>query len=383
MIKEYVKRTIKWAFRCFGIELVRRPGSITLRHLGKTKAFGQRPDEFRNIIRWSPAPVVESSMFDKRLYDQKIILDHLKLLTHRHPEGRIVILTDIDLPRFGVPVFDCRHADFFKAFPSEEIRDSIFYCIFDSDQQASNIIGFISDAKGIFYPPPISCPVASYFHFNDTVRRVLKLELEDQSKEGFAKWDCGPGDMINLIQSIDLTQGLDGSFIEIGTYRGSSARLALRYMKEVGLRRVCYFLDVFSGFDYPEARMSADRMWVDTHSTEGQDTVAKRLSIYDNPERGLEVRVMKANIITNALPADLTKVVLANIDVDMYEAVLAALCKVAPLVVKNGIMIVEDAGHTPALIGARLALSRFLKSSQGIAFLPVYMESGQTFLIRQ
>jgi hypothetical protein len=48
----------------------------------------------------------------------------------------------------------------------------------------------------------------------------------------------------------------------------------------------------------------------------------------------------------------------------------------------GGIMICEDAGHTPALIGARLALDNFLKSEQGKFFIPVHMTSGQVFLIR-
>ena len=118
--------------------------------------------------------------------------------------------------------------------------------------------------------------------------------------------------------------------------------------------------------------MSADRMWIGTHSTEGQQAIARRLSAFNDPQNGLEVRVVKANIIRDSLPSDLTKVTLANIDVDMYEAVQAALYKIAPLVIKNGIMIVEDAGHTPALIGARIALDRFLKSAEGAAFSVSY-----------
>jgi hypothetical protein len=46
-------------------------------------------------------------------------------------------------------------------------------------------------------------------------------------------------------------------------------------------------------------------------------------------------------------------------------------------------MIVEDPGHTPALVGSRLALEQFLESPAGAAFTSVYLESGQTFLIRR
>ncbi len=74
--------------------------------------------------------------------------------------------------------------------------------------------------------------------------------------------------------------------------------------------------------------------------------------------------------------------VVANIDVDLYEAVRIALFKVAPKIVRGGIMIVEDPGHTPSLIGSRVALAEFLESSEASPFLPVYMESGQTLLVK-
>jgi hypothetical protein len=93
----------------------------------------------------------------------------------------------------------------------------------------------------------------------------------------------------------------------------------------------------------------------------------------------LSVTVEKLNIITDELPKNVEQIAVANIDVDMYEAVLASLNKLAPLMAKSGIIIVEDPGHTPGLIGARVALERFLRNNCN--FMPLYMESGQTLLI--
>jgi hypothetical protein len=332
-------------------------------------------------MRWDS--YAHPAMFEGRRYDRRVLVEHFGLIRSRHPGAKVYVLADVDVPELGAPWVDCRKVDFCGSFPASDIPGSVFYCIFDSDERAASIIGFIIDRGGIFYPPPIVCPPASYFHFHDNARGVLKQELEDQQREGFDKWDCGPGDMINLVQCIDLTREVEGAFVEIGTYRGSSARLALRYMHSIGLRRICWFLDVFSGFDYEEAAASADRMWIGTHATEGAEWVRKRLQAHGDPEAGLEVRVVRANVIRDPLPADITGVALANIDVDMLEAVQAALSRIAPLVVTGGIMIVEDPGHTPALIGARIALDRFLKSPAGSAFLPVYMESGQTLLFRR
>ncbi len=38
-------------------------------------------------------------------------------------------------------------------------------------------------------------------------------------------------------------------------------------------------------------------------------------------------------------------------------------------------------GHTPLLIGARVALQEFFATAAASRFLPVYLESGQTLLI--
>lgn len=327
----------------------------------------------------------QPEMFDQRQYDRRVLREHFELIRSRHPDAAICLVTDVDVPDFGVPLFDCRNTDFCSAFPADRIPGAVFYCIFDSDERAVEVVGRIVDHGGIFYPPPLVWPVASYFHFHDTARRVLRDELQAQRLEAFDKWECGPGDMINLIQCVDLTQSVEGAFVEIGTYRGSSARLALHYMHTIGLRRTCWFLDVFSGFDYQEAKASADRMWVGTHATEGLEWVRRRLQQYHDPAgRGLQVNVVRANVITDPLPAGLGPIALANIDVDMMDAVQAALSKVGPLLAPGGIMVVEDPGHTPALIGARVALNRFLQSGAGSAsFLPVYMESGQTLLIRK
>lgn len=94
------------------------------------------------------------------------------------------------------------------------------------------------------------------------------------------------------------------------------------------------------------------------------------------------VHVLRNSVICDALPDGIGPIAVANIDVDMCEAVEAALFRLAPLMSVGGVMIVEDAGHTPRLAGALLALDNFVRSDIGRAFRSVYMASGQTYLIR-
>ena len=91
--------------------------------------------------------------------------------------------------------------------------------------------------------------------------------------------------------------------------------------------------------------------------------------------------MVKSNILTDDLPVEIGSVAVANIDVDMYEAVLAGMQKIRPRLAKGAIMIVEDDGHTPYLIGARLAVEEFTGSVSSAGLIKISMESGQTIFV--
>ncbi len=74
---------------------------------------------------------------------------------------------------------------------------------------------------------------------------------------------------------------------------------------------------------------------------------------------------------------------MAIIDVDLYEAVYAALHHVHKKLSINGIILVEDAGHTPMLIFAKLALEDFLNDLEAETYLRFQMESGIYLLIKK
>ena len=262
-----------------------------------------------------------------------------------------------------------------------DIRTTVFVYACDSDSTGLPFVRELVDRKGVFFPIQVYTP-SSYANVEDMARKVIESQFLEQTKAGFCKFDFGPGDSINLIQAISATLNVTGDYIEIGCYRGSSACVALAYMKESRIKRSCFFLDVFDGFTYQAAKDSADAMWEGTHVTEGLEIVNHRIQTHCDPEAGLTANVIKANIIEDELPAQISEVAVANIDVDLYEAVFVALVKVAPKMAVGGIIVVEDPGHTPALIGSRLALSEFMKTQVASSFTSIYLESGQTFLIR-
>jgi hypothetical protein len=241
--------------------------------------------------------------------------------------------------------------------------------------------------SGRRYRSLMSAEPIGYIGTNTVARETLECEFAHQQEAGFAKWDFGAGDFIGLIQALEITRELPGVYLEIGCFRGSSGGAVLRYMASGGLKRDCHFTDVFEGFNYPEALASSDSVWAGSHGTEGWDLVNERLQSYKDLAGGstIAVHVHKSNVISDPLPDDVIQagIAVANIDVDLYEAVLAGLHRVSDHIVPGGIIVVEDPGHTPLLIGARLALETFMEEAGRLSFVPVLMDSGQTFLLRK
>jgi hypothetical protein len=331
-----------------------------------------------------------SELFPIR-FDYKTILDSMEFAKKENHNREIVLLFDNyvfktisdKLSDFsGIDIINCSKQPP-AIIESYDMTKTIFVYACDNDDIGLPFVRKIVDLGGKFCPISAGKPASYVSNANSTAREVLEEEFIAQEQEGFAKFYTGVYDFVNIIQAIDLTRRLNGDFIEIGCFRGSSGRVAVHYMNKIKLSRKCYFLDVFEGFTYEAANQSSDTFWRNTHKTEGIEVVSSRLKKYELPEIGLRVNVIKSNIIDDQLPSEIKNIAVANIDVDLYEAVKAGLCKVAPKIIPGGIMIAEDPGHTPRLIGARLALEEFLNSEISKSFTPLYMESGQWLFIKK
>lgn len=315
----------------------------------------------------------------KKKLDTQMITNGIHAIKQKYPGRNHVILSDSYTvqPQVTGFVIDCSKecTDILMQY---DFSQTIFIYACEQDDIGLPFIDLIIEHKGVFEPVWCAEP-STYANTNHIARDVLENEFIFQTANGFAKWDFGYGDFANITQALEVTRLVKGAFVEIGCFNGSSSCVAMQYLYDASISRSCFFFDVFDGFVYDSAYTSADQLWAGTHQSHGIEAVKQRLSRFHVPERGLSVTVEKLNIITDELPSDLEKIAVANVDVDMFEAVLASLNKLAPLMAKAGIIIVEDPGHTPGLIGARVALDRFLRNNSN--FIPIYMESGQTLLI--
>ena len=288
-----------------------------------------------------------------------------------------VILTDNNrIPLHGVQ-FTPSAVDIRNAI--DGLDDQFVVLAFEQDDLCLTAMQLLRAEGRSFLPCLQFHPTAEYWRTNSIAKDSLAIEFEYQHRLPDPKWNTP--DFVNIVQALDATKNVNGVYLEVGVFKGNSARTALRFMTNAGINRRCFFWDVFIGFNYPEAKESIDRIWEGTHEVGAVDIVDHYIR-GELELTGYDIAVEQKNIISDEIPEDIGEIAVANLDVDMYEAVAAGLEKIAPRIALGGILIVEDPGHTPALSGAFMALDEFLKTPIAQKFTALTMGSGQTFLIR-
>jgi hypothetical protein len=311
---------------------------------------------FREREQYSFNPVIRQRITAR----DGCLLERMKDYTDKE----MLILTDADFVPKGWRRIEVSDIEKYK-----DDQNVAFLVAYDQDFRALETVKTLTAHGCKYYVPPKHQYVARYFNLDRHAYETLEEEA------GFGGLFCPP-DFENIFQALTATRDLPGAYVEIGVFQGASSHAALNYMRRTGIRRESWFLDTYEGFTYDEAQDSEDQVWKNSHQDTSIDRVKNHLSGFSG------VHVVKNNCISDPFPAEIGDIVVANLDVDMYEAVKTGLKSLATRVVRNGILIAEDYGHTPSLIGAQKAVYEFLEENPGI-FTPVYMSSGQIFLVKR
>lgn len=178
-----------------------------------------------------------------------------------------------------------------------------------------------------------------------------------------------------ICEALEVTRGILGAYVEIGVYKGGSAATARMYMAAAGIERNMSLIDTFQGFTYDSIQDSGDAAWIGTHVV--YPSPAAWIHSVRNLLWSLNLQqpafvLHKRDIVSQELPRSLEQIAVANIDCDVFEAILASLEKVAPRVPKGGVLIMDDVLKLPDLIGARAAMDLFLDTAIGRNFAKVY-----------
>ncbi len=296
----------------------------------------------------------------------KLIYGSICYLEQTNSDKEILLLTDKE------NTYNCKKININEISNFADSEKYIFLVAYNKDYLGLEAAKIISDLGLKYQVITQGTPTCKYYHTDKYAYECLMDEwMKKDRKAHFSALDFE-----NIFQAIKQTQDIEGDFVEIGTYQGASARAALNYMKRAGINRKAYFFDTYEGFTYEEAQNSEDTYWKNTHTETSLQTVKNFLSEYDN------ANCIKSNIIKDELPSEISKIAVANIDVDMYEAVKAALYKVKDRIVQYGIILAEDYGHTPFLLGANKAVSEFLEENPN-QFISIISSAGQMIMIKK
>ncbi|MDA9663707.1 TylF/MycF family methyltransferase [Candidatus Pelagibacter sp.] len=303
--------------------------------------------------------------------------------------NNIYILTDID---YEINLKKIKHLEIKRInstenLKKEEINNSFFFILFNSDDlvlpHLKNIIenkGFFKSLDYSYNKPTIDFSRATSYRF------VNKKCLEAIKKTFEQKKDTSGNNLTtlntheNICEALEITKNVEGDYLEIGVYEGGSALTALNYLNQINLKKKTYLLDTFEGFNYKDSENSSDVIWHKSHFIDNEEKtkvfLKEILKDFSNYE------LITNNICKDDLPEKIKSISLAHIDVDLYEATLEAIKKVSRRLSKNGIIMCEDPVNTPVLYGALYAMENFLKSEEGKGFIKIFKKN-HYFLMKQ
>jgi predicted O-methyltransferase YrrM len=253
-------------------------------------------------------------------------------------------------------------------------RGAVYLCALRSIARCEEVAREITASAGYYFFPTRAHPTARYFEFDTNARSVLR-EAALIERSHFDAMDFE-----YIMQAAATARNLPGKYVEIGTFEGRSAQVLLNYLKKSGIDKECYFLDTFAGISFEAAATSADAQWYGSHTESSRNSIQ---SVGEFLSEFTSFRLVACDIIKNELPAEIDRIAFCNIDVDIYEAYIHALNKVDQRLVPGGVIICEDFGHAPYVLGAKLAFDDFMTTGARDRYNYFYVNSGQMILIKR
>ena len=175
-----------------------------------------------------------------------------------------------------------------------------------------------------------------------------------------------------LIEAVKyiVANGIDGSFVECGVWKGGSAMAMAMILKELGNdSRDIYLYDTFSGMSIPtdvDISFHGKKAHEEFNDTRISDDASHwclstleevRENVFDTGyprERFHFIQGKVENTIPEHLPGDIA---LLRLDTDWYESTKHELTHLFPLVKSSGVLIIDDYGYWE---GARKAVDEYI-----------------------
>lgn len=208
--------------------------------------------------------------------------------------------------------------------------------------------------KSRFYNLSFIEKTGGFYILNDPIKReIIPFDTP---------WDLVRRDMLILILRDIIINQIQGDLVELGVYKGYTARLIHYYAPD----RKLFLFDTYEGFDEKDLEIEKMRTGhhINSHfKSAGVQAVIK----YIKPQNNNVIPVV--GIFPQSLPEDFNAKTFSfvNIDMDLYEPTIAALNYFYPKTNKGGYLLIHDYNSWS---GAREAVDEFF---QGKSESPVPM----------
>lgn len=198
-------------------------------------------------------------------------------------------------------------------------------------------------------------------HYNS--KEVIKL-IDSLRKEDVFLFK--PSELLNIHSFAKYCSSLNGDYIEVGVYRGTSAKVISEAIKSSKTKHSLYLFDTFEGI--PDTKAVDKLFWKGQFKSEEKIT-----NLEFTKERLKKYRFIKfypgifpqntGDILKNK------KIAFAHLDVDVHKSTLDALNIIYPKLVSGGIIISHDYGQAK---GVKKAFDNFFsKKPESIIKLPM------------
>jgi O-methyltransferase len=236
--------------------------------------------------------------------------------------------------------------------------------------------GYLSFVNSIL---PINYTILKVPNYAIQDYKDYKLDINTYEKA----WPYAQRDVVRIftIQLLfrEINKLSEGDYAELGTYRGSFARLIYKYMPDSAK---LYCFDTFGGFDEKdvesESAISGDHVKAGFFSDTNVDNVVSYITSNDRKgDKNLVIRKGFFPPTYHGLEEKKWRFVL--LDADLYEPQKAGLEIFWDRMVRGGILMIHD--YNASYAGSKIATDEFFKDKD-INLIPLADNAGSVYVIK-
>lgn len=178
-----------------------------------------------------------------------------------------------------------------------------------------------------------------------------------------------------LLSLASQAANFPGAWIECGFYKGGTAVILTKLMRDCGCSSHLYLFDTFQGM--PETDQSLDIHRKGDFIDTDLESVKKRIQSVSE-ENSNRVLFYPGFIPDTFAGCEIEHIAFAHVDVDIFQSVLDCCDFIYPRLLSGGVLVFDNYGF-PSCPGARTAVDRFFADKPEI---PIVLPTGQAIVIK-